>query len=47
MLAFYVVTVTQNLTCLYLFLALAQHTYPILSTVAAGAIVGGTIIGEI
>ncbi|KAJ1524453.1 hypothetical protein ONE63_010950 [Megalurothrips usitatus] len=45
MLAFYVVTVTQNLACLYLFLALAQHTHPVLATVAAAAIVGGTILG--
>lgn len=45
MLAFYIVTVTQNLACLYLFLALAQHTHPLLATVAAAAIVGGTITG--
>ncbi|XP_034237624.1 uncharacterized protein LOC117643077 isoform X2 [Thrips palmi] len=45
MLAFYVVTVTQNLACLYLFLALAQHTHPVLATVAAGTVVGGTMIG--
>lgn len=47
MLAFYVVTVTQNLACLYLFLALAQHTHPVLATVSAGTVVGGTMIGEI
>ncbi|KAK3919000.1 XK-related protein 6 [Frankliniella fusca] len=45
MLAFYIVTVTQNLACLYLFLALAQHTHPLLANVSAAAVVGGTIIG--
>ena len=45
MLAFYIVTVAQNLACLYLFLALKQYTHPFLAQFSAVTIVCGTIVG--
>ncbi|XP_067004321.2 uncharacterized protein [Anabrus simplex] len=44
-LAFYIITVTQNIGCLGLFIGLAGMTRPWLVLIGVGGIVGGTILG--